>query len=164
MVFLGFKLNMPFYLFMSLQKMSKLYQRQRLNPLSSLFHHGLIQILLLSHLAKIGDTWEDFLCRNNFTLPENTVESPLIFNTNPSPCNPTTKNQGVDPHEDHATTERNFVVIQNPLGKKPRYDFVPRKSLEEVIDVLKERVSPAPTVEPTQGFFNKSIVKKNCRQ
>jgi hypothetical protein len=27
MVFLGFKLNMPFYLFMSLQKMSKIYQR-----------------------------------------------------------------------------------------------------------------------------------------
>jgi hypothetical protein len=41
---------------------------------------------------------------------------------------------------------------------------VPKKSLKEVIDVLKERVSPAPTVEPTRGFFNKSIVKKNCRQ
>jgi hypothetical protein len=105
MIFLGFKLNMPFYLFMSLHKMSKLYQKQKFNPLSSLFHHGLIRILLLSHLAKIGDTWEDFLCRNNFTLPENTVESPLHFNTNPSPCNPTTENQGVDPHEDHATTE-----------------------------------------------------------
>jgi hypothetical protein len=54
------------------------------------------------------------------------------------------------------TTERNFVAIQNPLGKNPRYDFVPRKSLEEVIDVLKDRVSLTPTVEPTQGFFNKS--------
>jgi hypothetical protein len=38
---------------------------------------------------------------------------------------------------------------------------MPRKSLEEVIDVLKDRVSPTPTVEPTQGFLNKSIVKKN---
>jgi hypothetical protein len=83
MIFLGFKLNMPFYLFMSLHKMSKRYQKQSLNPLSSLFHHGLIQILLLSHLAQIGDTWEDFLCRNNFTLPENTVESPLHFKYKP---------------------------------------------------------------------------------
>jgi hypothetical protein len=35
MVFLGgFKLYMPFYLFMSLCKMSKIYQKQSLNPLS----------------------------------------------------------------------------------------------------------------------------------
>jgi hypothetical protein len=46
------------------------------------------------------------------------------------------------------------------LGKKPRYDFVPRKSLEEVIDVLKERVSPAPTVEPTQGFLTNQLLRK----
>jgi hypothetical protein len=54
--------------------------------------------------------------------------------------------------------------MQNPLGKEPRYNFVPKKSLEEVIDVLKERVSPAPTVEPTQGFINKSTVKKNHKK
>jgi hypothetical protein len=38
---------------------------------------------------------------------------------------------------------------------------MPRKSLEEVIDVLKDRVSSAPTVESTQGVLKKSIVKKN---
>jgi hypothetical protein len=42
MVFLGFNLNMPFYLLRSLQKMAKFYQRQNLNAQSSLFHHGLI--------------------------------------------------------------------------------------------------------------------------
>jgi hypothetical protein len=119
---------------------------------------------LLSHLAKIGDTWEDFLCRNNFTLPENIVKSPLLFDTNPSPCNPTIENQSVDPHGDHATTERNSVAMKKPLGKKPRYNFMPRKLLEGVIDVLKERVSPSPTFEPNQGFFNKPIVNKNRKQ
>jgi hypothetical protein len=74
-----------------------------------------------------------------------------------------TENLGVDSHRDHALTETNFVAMQNPLGKKPRYNFMPRKSLEEVIDVLKERVYVVPTIEPTQGFFNKSIVKTNCR-
>jgi hypothetical protein len=143
MIFLGFKLNMPFYLFMSLQKMSKIYQRQKFNPLSSLFHHGLIRILVFSHLSKTGDTWEDFLFRNNFTLPENAVESPLHLNKNPNPCisNPTIENLCVDPQEDHATTDRTSVAIQNPLGKNPRCDFMPRKSLEEVLDVLKDRVS-----------------------
>jgi len=32
MVFLGFNLNMPFYLLRSLQKMAKFYERQKLNP------------------------------------------------------------------------------------------------------------------------------------
>jgi hypothetical protein len=150
-------------MFMSLHKISKLYQRWRLNPLSSLFHQGLIRILVFSHLSRTGDTWEDFLCRNNFTLPEKTVESALLFNKNSSPCKPTTKKQGVDPHKYHATIELNFVAIQNPLGKNPRYDFMPRKLLEEVIDVLKDRVSSALIVESTQGVLNKLIVKKNCK-
>jgi hypothetical protein len=31
MVFIGFKLNVPFYLHMSMQKMAKFYQRKKLN-------------------------------------------------------------------------------------------------------------------------------------
>jgi hypothetical protein len=57
MVFLGFKLNMPFYLLKILQKMSRFYQRQNPNSESSLFHHGLIRVLVVSHLSKVGDSW-----------------------------------------------------------------------------------------------------------
>jgi hypothetical protein len=164
MLFLGFKLNMPFYLLMSLHKMSKRYKKQSLNPLSSLFHHGLIRILLLSHLSQIGDTWENFLCRNNFSLPESTVDSPLHSNVNPNPDNPVTESQGFDSHRDRELTEPIYVAMQNPLGKKPRYNFVPKKSLEEVVDVLKERVSPTPAIEPTQGLIDKPTVKKNRKK
>jgi hypothetical protein len=160
MIFLGFKLNIPFYLLMSLRKMSKRYQRQNLNPLSSLFHHVLIRIMFLSHLAQIENTWEDFLCQNNFALPESTMDSPLHSNSNPNPCNPMTKIQGVNSHRYHELTEPNSVAMQNLLGKKPRYNFIPRKSLEEVIDVLKKRVSYAPTIESNQGFIDKPTVKK----
>jgi hypothetical protein len=137
MLFLGFKLNMPFYLLMSLYKMSKCYKKQSLNPLSSLFHHGLIRILLVSHLSQIGDTWESFLSRNNFSQPESTVNSPL--NVNPNSDNPVTESQGFDSHNDCEINEPISVALQTPLGKKPRCIFTPRKSLEEVVDVLKER-------------------------
>jgi hypothetical protein len=53
--------------------MSKRYKRQSVD--SSLFHHGLIKILLIHHLSTVGDCWEGFLTRNGFgtTVP---VENP----------------------------------------------------------------------------------------
>jgi hypothetical protein len=98
---------------MSLHKMFKRYQKQSLNPLSSLFHHGLIRILLLS---QIGDTWEVFLCRNNFALPKNTVDPPLL--SNPNPCNPAIKDLRVDPQKDHEIIDRPSVVVRKPIGQK----------------------------------------------
>jgi hypothetical protein len=61
MVFLGFNLNMSFYLLRSLQKMAKFYQRQNVNAQSSLFHHGLIRILVILHLSKARDIWHNFV-------------------------------------------------------------------------------------------------------
>jgi hypothetical protein len=80
MNFIGFELDMPFYLLMSLYKMSKRYKRQGIN--SSLFHHGLVKILLVYHLSKIGDNWETFLIRNGFTQDDVTVNPLLIINPN----------------------------------------------------------------------------------
>jgi hypothetical protein len=64
MLFIGFHLNVPFYLLRSLYKMSKRYKKQSLD--SSLFHHDLIKILLTHHLTTIGDCWDGFLARNGF--------------------------------------------------------------------------------------------------
>jgi hypothetical protein len=74
MHFIGFQLNVPFYLLRSLYKMSKRYKRQSLD--SSLFHHDLIKILLIHHLTTVGDCWDGFLTRNGFstTIP---VETPI---------------------------------------------------------------------------------------
>jgi hypothetical protein len=44
--------------------MAKRYKRQSLN--SSLFHHGLIRLLLVHHLKLQGDDWDTFLTRNGF--------------------------------------------------------------------------------------------------
>ena len=64
MHFIGFQLNVPLYLLRSLYKMSKRYKRQSLD--SSIFHHGLIKILLIHHLTTMGNCCDRFLTRNGF--------------------------------------------------------------------------------------------------
>jgi hypothetical protein len=59
MNFIGFPLNMPYYLWRSLYKMAKRYKRQQLD--SSLFHHGLVKILLVHQLKLQHDDWNAFL-------------------------------------------------------------------------------------------------------
>jgi hypothetical protein len=75
MHFIGFHLNMSFYLLRSLYKMSKRYKKQNLD--SSLFHHGLIKLLLVHHLKTLGDDWDGFLARNGF-VAEIVVETPVV--------------------------------------------------------------------------------------
>jgi hypothetical protein len=64
MVFMGFELNMPYYLHRSLFKMSKKYKRNQAD--SSLFHYGLVKMIVVCHLGLHRDCWDDFLARNNF--------------------------------------------------------------------------------------------------
>jgi hypothetical protein len=64
MVFMGYELNMPYYLHRSLFKMSKRYKRNQAD--SSLFHFGLIKMLVVFHLGLRRDCWSDFLICNNF--------------------------------------------------------------------------------------------------
>jgi hypothetical protein len=59
MHFIGFSLNVSFYLLRNLYKMSKIYKKQNLD--SSLFHHGLIKLLLVHLLKTLGDDWNGFL-------------------------------------------------------------------------------------------------------
>jgi hypothetical protein len=47
--------------------MSKRYKKQSLD--SSLFHHGLIKMLLVHRLKTLGDDWDGFLARNGFVTP-----------------------------------------------------------------------------------------------
>jgi hypothetical protein len=64
MNFIGFLLNILFYLLKILYKMEKRYKRHNLD--SSLFHHGLIKLLLVHHLKMLGEYWDSFVSRNGF--------------------------------------------------------------------------------------------------
>ena len=66
MVFKGRPVNMPYYFLNSLHKMACTYQINVRDKERSLFHHGLIKILISYRLGELGDTWESFLIRNGF--------------------------------------------------------------------------------------------------
>jgi hypothetical protein len=64
MVFMGYELNMPYYLHRSLFKMSKRYKRNQAD--SSLFHFRLVKIIVVYHFGLHRDYWNDFITRNKF--------------------------------------------------------------------------------------------------
>jgi hypothetical protein len=87
MVFMGFPLNMPYYLLRSLYKMGKRYRKQRAD--SSLFHHGLIKILLVHQLELQSDNWDSFVVRNGFSNPNiDEVDKPVVEETLTYPTTP----------------------------------------------------------------------------
>ena len=63
MHFIGFHLNVLFYLLIILYKMFERCKKQSLD--SCLFHHGLIKILLVHCLQTLGDDWDGLLIWNN---------------------------------------------------------------------------------------------------
>jgi hypothetical protein len=143
--------------------MAKFYQRQNLNAQSSLFHHGLIQILVISQLSKVGDSWKYFMYRNGFSLPETVIDPPLHFNKSSSPCrsNPSLENLHVDLQESPVSVIKTHVVFhKSSKGKKPRCDFIPRKPLEEVLDDLKDKILVVPNPEPIRVDLNELEIKK----
>jgi hypothetical protein len=64
MNFMGYPLNMPFYFLRSLYKMAKRFKCEKAD--SSLFHHGLIRLIIVHHLNLHDDNWKAFLSRNGF--------------------------------------------------------------------------------------------------
>ena len=53
-------LNLVHYLYNSLLKMSKRYQKQRLSSPQYVYHRGLIKILVQFQLSKKGKSWDEF--------------------------------------------------------------------------------------------------------
>jgi hypothetical protein len=86
------------------------------------------------------------------------VNSPL--NVNPNSDNPVTESQGFDSPNGCEINESMSVSLQTPMVKKSRCIFSPRKSLEQVVDELKGKVSPILANKPNQGHSDKPTVKK----
>ena len=65
-VFLGRPINLPYYLVQSMTKMSVAIKKGPKNIGRSLFHHGLIRMLVELELSKWNQSWDYFLEQNSF--------------------------------------------------------------------------------------------------
>jgi hypothetical protein len=125
MHFIGYLVNMPFYFQRSLYKMSKRFKKEKAD--SSLFHHGLIKLIVVYHLSLHGDSWESFVARNGFedTNPIQ-VDKPVVSEVKAGPPMPfhillPTPKLSVDPPIDlpDIGTEK-AEAIKKPVSKKPK--------------------------------------------
>jgi hypothetical protein len=68
----GPKMNFPYFLWMSLSKMARGVRSTSKKIETSLYHHGLMKLLVVSELKKRGSSWKQFITRY-FTLEEITT-------------------------------------------------------------------------------------------
>ena len=66
----GSKINLPFFLLQSLRKMAHTVQTIVGDIEQSLFHHGLLKILFLYQLNRLGISLDEFLNMNDFGLTQ----------------------------------------------------------------------------------------------
>jgi hypothetical protein len=138
MNFIGFPLNMPYYLWRSLYKMAKRYKKQCLD--SSLFQHSLIKIMLAHQLKLQNDDWDSFLTRNGFTnsyvvkvdkpVIEETLVYPRLFPSSAQACVTTTHSKPLpdskfvaQTHEQDAQPNASTKNANRPVGKPSKGDI-----------------------------------------
>jgi hypothetical protein len=132
MSFIGFPLNMPYFLLRSLYKMGKRFRRQRSD--SSLSHHGLIKIILVHPLQLHNDCWDSFVLRNGFgnselgqvdksvvieTLVKPTASPPPLLPSYPAPnIEPLTYPDVTQPENQPGSHPKSCTkTIKKPIGK-----------------------------------------------
>ena len=69
------KMNFPYYLLKSIQKMITRVQSHQEHIVRSLFHQGLIKLLIVFHLNKKGKAWKEFLFESGFDVEKETLNA-----------------------------------------------------------------------------------------
>jgi hypothetical protein len=121
MVFMGFELSMPHYLHRSLFKMAKRYKRSQAD--TSLFHLGLIKMIVVYELRLRGDCWADFLSRNGFEeLDPPQVDKPVVTETKPTPVpySVLLPKPKPDPPTSLPMAVTKHAEVDKPATKKPK--------------------------------------------
>ena len=70
-------IDLPFYLFRGLSKMCDKIQLRKDDCESSLFHHGLVKLLVMDGLQKIGRDWDSFIYMAGFQSKIGLTPQPL---------------------------------------------------------------------------------------
>jgi hypothetical protein len=157
MNFMGYPLNMPFYFQRSLYKMDKRFKREKAD--SSLFHHGLIKLIVFHHLNIHGDSWQAFISRNGFTEAEPIqVDKPVVSETKVEPPVPfhvllPSPKPSVDPDIDLPDILADKVeAIKNPVSKKvkgnPTVDGKGKKNARLISRMARKKPKPKAEQKP----------------
>jgi hypothetical protein len=134
--------------------MSKRFKKEK--DESSLFHHGLIKLIIVHHLSLHGDSWRDFIARNGFddTTPIQ-INKPVVNETKVGPPVPfhvllPSPKSSADPDVDlpDVITEK-VEAIKNPVSKKvrgnPTIDGKGKKNARLISRMARNK--PKPSVE-----------------
>ena len=145
---------MPFYFQRSLYKMSKRFKREKAD--SSLFHHGLIRLIIVHHWSLYNDSWWDFIAWNGFddTDPIQ-IDKPMVNEIKVGPPMPfhvllPSPKPLVDPNIElpDVITEK-AEAIKNPVSKKvrgnPTVDGKGKKNARLISRMARNK--PKPSVE-----------------
>jgi hypothetical protein len=154
MNFMGYPLNMPFYFQHNLYKMSKMFKREKAD--NSLFHHGLIKLIIVYHLSLHGDSWRAFVARNGFddTDPIQ-VDKPVVNETKVGPPVPfhillPAPKPYFDPPIDlpDVGTEKT-ETIKKPVSKKPKANSTTNSKGKKNAQLISRiaRNKPKPTID-----------------
>jgi hypothetical protein len=154
MNFIGYPLNMPFYFQRSLYKMSKRFKREKAD--SSLFHHGLIRLIVVHHLSLHGDSWRAFISRNGFADTEPVqVDKSVVSETKVGPPMPfhvllPSPKPSVNPDINLPNViTKKAEAIKNPMRKKvrgnPTVDGKGKKNAQLISRM--DRNKPKPSTE-----------------
>jgi hypothetical protein len=157
MNFMGYPLNMPFYIQRSLYKMDKRFKREKVD--SSLFHHGLIRLIVVHHLNLHGDSWQDFISRNGFAEAEPIqVDKPMVSETKVEPSVPfhvllPSPKPSVNPDIDLPDVLADKVeAIKNPVRKKvkgnPTIDGKGKKNSQLISRMARKKPKPKAEQKP----------------
>jgi hypothetical protein len=113
--------------------MGKQFKRHKFE--SSLFHHGLIKIIIMRQLKSNNDCWDDFVLQNDFgnselgqvdnpvitkTLVKPTISPPSLMPCDPIPnLEPSTYLDSTQPDTQTDSYPKSCVkTIKKPTGKK----------------------------------------------
>jgi hypothetical protein len=99
----------------------------------------------------------DLSDKNGFTQADATTNPLLIVN--PNSDRPVTESQVVNSIDGPEFIESVSVVDETPMDKELPCRFSPGRSLEQVIDELKEKDPPVPMNDSSLNINDKPVVK-----
>ena len=129
------RMSLPFFLLKSLQKMSSRIKEHHHHTAQSIFHHGLIKLIINTALQKEGKTWDYFLFWSGFQIKQ--------------------EEQPTKKHVDKGQT------LVRKLGQKVKSEDKKEVKLEEVIETSKGDYEPQQPSADNKGKSSLFIKKED---